>query len=186
MVAINKITFSEFEKLESKVWEDFLENATNLEIYKSIITSNFDGNEVLLSWIKDNPTIDKAIILAAYWMSSPRWKKKFLNREDCLEKEAHGIAEFDFVEEIEFKYVNEFYQGEGIVFNPKNDVENYDWTNDYLDEIVVREIPEIMFKATTGDIELESYPEDFDEGLPIKPINYAQRMYDIFEHNEIV
>ncbi|WP_062061414.1 DUF4274 domain-containing protein [Aquimarina longa] len=180
-----KISTEEFEKLEHKIWLEFLENATQLDIYKSVITSNFDGNSFLCNWIKDNPKIDKAIILVVYWMSAPRWKKKFLNREDYLEKEGYGIDGFDFVEEIEKKYIAGFYKGNEIIFNPKSDVEAYDWTSDYLDEIVVREIPEIMFKPTEGKIELKEYPEDFDEGLPISPINYAQKVYDIFDEYDV-
>ncbi len=136
----------------------------------------------MLNWIKSNPEIDKAIILAAYWMSAPRWKKKFLNREDCLEKQGYGIEEFDFVEEVEQKYMDGFYKKEELKFDPKNDVENYDWTSDYLDEPVVREIPEIMFTPTKGTIEVKEFPEDFDEGLPI---DYAQKIYQIFEQYEV-
>jgi len=181
-----KISEEEFEVLENEIWKKFLDNATDLEIYKSVITSNFDNNHFLLTWIKNNYELDKAIILAAYWMSAPRWRKKFLNREDCLKKEAYGIEIFDFVEEIENKYLKGFYKGTGIIFDPKDDVEDYDWTTDYLDEEVVREIPEIMYKPTSGSIELKSYPEDFADGLPLMPINYAQKVYDILDEYEVV
>nr|WP_241428075.1 DUF4274 domain-containing protein [Tenacibaculum finnmarkense] len=149
------------------------------------MTSNFDGNSFLCNWIKNNPKIDKAIILTVYWMSAPRWKKKFLNREDYLEKEGYDIENYDFVEEIEKKYIDGYYKGNEIIFDPKSDIEDYNWTSDYLDETVVREIPEIMFKQTEGNIELKEYPEDFDEGLPLKPIDYAQKVYDIFEEYEV-
>jgi len=180
-----KISTEEFEMFEHEIWKEFLENATQLEIHKSVMTSNFDGNKLLLNWIKDNPEVDKATILVAYWMCAPRWNKKFLNRDDCLEKQGYRIEEFDFIEEIEQKYIDGFYQGTGIIFDPKSDVENYDWTSDYLDEIVVREIPKVMFEPTEGQIEIKEYPEDFDEGLPLKPIDYAQKIYDIFEKYEV-
>ena len=74
-----------------------------------------------------------------------------------------------------------FYKGDEIILDPKSDVENYDWTTEYLDEIVVREIPDIMFLKTEGNIEIKEYPEDF-EGLPL---NYAQKVSDIFEEYDV-
>lgn len=175
-----KITEIQLQELQNKIWLDFLENANQEDLYKSVITSNWDGNEILLNWLKENPKTDKATILVSYWMSAPRWKKKFLDRDDCLKKQGWGIEEFDFVEDIEKKYVNGFYTVNEIEFDPSNDVQNYDWTSDYLDEKTVREIPNKMFEKLNGK-KIE-YPDNFDEGLPI---NYAQKIYDIFNEYDI-
>ncbi|MEL0650039.1 DUF4274 domain-containing protein [Algibacter sp. TI.3.09] len=180
-----KITTEEFEVLENKIWLEFLEKATPIEIHKSLITSNFDGNSLLLNLIKNNPKTDKGTILVAYWMSSPSYFKEFSNREDLLEKSSFSIDGFDFVEEIEKKYCDGFYQCNEITFDPKSDSEDYDWTSEYDEGVVVRKIPKIMFEKINGKIEIKEYPKDFDNGLPMKPIDYAQKVYDIFEEYEV-
>lgn len=180
-----KITTQEIEILENKIWSEFLENATPTEIHKSVITSNFDGNSFLLKWIKNNPKTEKGTILQAYWLSNPSYFKEFKNREELMKKSAFSIDGFDFVEEIEKKYCEDFYQGNEIIFNPKSDVEDYDWTEEYDIDDVVREIPEIMLKPTSGQIEIKEYPDDFDNGLPMEPIDYAQKVYDLYEEYEI-
>ena len=180
-----KITTEEFEILENKIWSEFLKKATPIEIHKSLITSNFDGNSLLLNFIKDNPKTDRGTILVAYWMSSPSYFKEFSSREDLLEKSSFSIDGFDFLEEIENKYREGFYQGNEIIFDPKSDSENYDWTTEYEESSVIRKIPQMMFKKTKGKIEIKEYPEDFDNGLPMKPLDYAQMVYDIFEKHEV-
>ncbi len=124
-------------------------------------------------------------MLQAYWLSSPSYFKEFKNREEVLEKSSFSIKGFDFVEEVEKKICEDFYQGNEIIFNPKSDVEDYNWTDEYDANKVVREIPEIMFNTTSGKIELKEYPNDFDNGLPIKPIDYAKKIIDLYEKYDI-
>lgn len=177
------ITEKEFEQLENSIWEQFLSKATPIEIHQSVISSNWDGNSFLRNWIKNDPKTDKATILIAYWMSAPRWKKQYLNHDDCLEKEGYGIAEFDFVEELEQRYVNGFYSSSAIEMDPRNDQDGYDWTKDYLDKVTVRDIPAVMFEKLEGQ-KIER-PDNFDEGLPMSPIDYAQQIYDLLDEYEI-
>lgn len=177
------ITEQEHQQLENNIWKQFLTNATPLEIHQSVISSNWDGNSFLLNWIKDNPKTDKATILIAYWMSAPRWKKQFLNREDYLEKEGYGIAGFDLIEELEQRYINGFYKDSNIEMDPANDQDGYDWTKEYLDKTTVRDIPPVMFQKLEG--QKVERPEHFDEGLPMSPIDYAQQLYDLLDEYEI-
>lgn len=179
------MTEEEMDALEQKIWLTFLESATPLEIHKSVATSNWDGNDFLLNWLKDNPKSDKGTVLMAYWYSGPRYKKQYVNREDCQKRDSWLLDDFDFVEDLEKKYTGGFYTNETIFFDPKHGVEGDDWTSDYLDVHVVRDIPDIMFQPTDGDIKLDEHPEDFDEGLPMTPINYAQQIYDLYDKYEI-
>ena len=115
-----KISEKEYQQLENKIWESFLNKASPEEMYHSLLTSNFDSNAYLLNRIMDNPEMDKALALAAYWMSEPYYFKQFLNREDCLQKQSWAIESFDFVEELELKYVQGFYSKNTLACNPKN------------------------------------------------------------------
>ena len=175
-----KITTQQFEEIENTIWLEFLNKATAIEIHKSIITSNWDGNGFLLNWIKDNPKVDKATILITYWMLTPRWIKQYHSREDCLKNASWVIDDFDLVEELEHKYINGFYTGNNIAEDPANDYHGYNWTNEYMEKTVVRDIPEIMYQKLEG-VKIEN-TDDFDEGLPL---HYTQRIYDLFEEYDV-
>jgi hypothetical protein len=158
LVFKTKITEQEYQVLENKIWQGFLEDATPEELFQSVVTSNWDSNEFLLNWIKNNPKMDKATMLAAYWMSGPRYLKQFKDREDCLEKESWSIEAFDFIEDIEEKYLNGFYSGQTIAYDPKEE----GWTDEYLGIKTLRSIPEAMFQMLDGKsifIDYNAYTE---------------------------
>ena len=168
------------EHFENAVWEEFLNIANPKEIHQSVIDSNWDGNEYLMNWIKNNPNIDKATALIAYWMSAPRWWKKFKDRDDVISQgQEFQISGFDFVEEMEQKYLASYWKNNHIELNPANDCEGYDWTSDYLDEKTVREIPTIMFEKLEG--EKVERPDNFIEGLPEI---YFQKISDFIDKHD--
>lgn len=173
-----KITNEEFEQLIDQVWLDFLNNATPIEIHQSVIDCNWDDNKLLLNWIRNNPNIDKATILIAYWLSGPRWIKQYIDREAAVKARA-SVYNYDFVEEVEQKYLQNFWTESNIELDPKCDTEGYDWTSQYLDKVFVREIPGLMFQKLDG--QKVERPENSIEGLPTSPINYWQRTEDLFD-----
>ena len=177
------ITDKEFEVLKDKIWYEFLENATPLEIHYSVITCNWDGSSLLLNWIKENPKVDKATILIAYWMSAPRWLKQRKDRENVLANHSHELKSFDFIEETEAKYIQNFWTESTIALNPAHDHQGYNWTDEYDDRVMLREIPAVMYQKLEGQ-QVEQ-PQNFDEGLPMSPLNYAQQVYDLFDEYEI-
>ena len=174
-----KITEAEFQAFENEIWRSYLESASQEQIFQSVITSNWDSNQFLLNWIKDNPETDKASILTAYWMSAPRWQKKFETREDCFNQQPWGIEAFDFVESLEEMYVSGYYKTSQIAFDPKCDVEGYDWASDYLDEVTVRTIPTVMFEKLDG--RAIEWPEDYEEGLPFAFSQKIDALYDRYD-----
>ena len=64
---------------EDEVWANYLEAASSVEIHRSLISSNWDCNRYLLKFLLENPKVDRATILIAYWMSGPRWLKQYKN-----------------------------------------------------------------------------------------------------------
>lgn len=53
-----------------------------------------------------------------------------------------------------------------------------------MDAAQVREIPAIMFQKLEGEwVETD---ENFDDGLPMSPIDYAQKVFDLFDEYEVV
>ena len=175
----------EIEKFENAIWEEFLSTASPKEIHQSVITSNWDENKYLLNWIKNNPNIDKATALVAYWMSGPNFLKQYETRKDA-EKD-FSLEDFDFIEEIEQKYLDGFWKNSRFEYDPTNDLYGcsddddcgYDWTKEYIDGTIVREIPSVMYKKLEGE-KLE-YPDNFEEGLPKA---YMQKIYDYTDEIE--
>lgn len=178
---MKKITEQEMEVLQNKIWEEFLTNATPEEIHQSVITCNWDNNDFLLNWIKDNPEVDKATMLITYWMNAPRWMKQYTREQAKTEWFAD---DYEFMEEIEQKYMSGFWKNSNIEMDPACDQDGYDWTSDYMDKTTVIEIPAILFQKLEGK-KLEC-SEDFDEGLPMSPIDYAQKVWDLYDEYEIV
>ncbi len=145
-------------------------------------------NEHLLNWIKENPRIDKAIILAAYWMSEPYFAKQFKDGEEVEEKESWYSDDFDFTEEIEKRYCNGFYKTNELECDPKNIElrENYDKSADrtLIDSDLkrIREIPEVMFEKLKGKRISPIDHKAYTDGLPNI---YYLRIEEIFEKYEI-
>ncbi|HEX6431380.1 MAG TPA: hypothetical protein VF008_27000 [Niastella sp.] len=53
-----------------------------------------------------------------------------------------------------------------------------------MDAAQVREIAAIMFQKLEGEwVETD---ENFDDGLPMSPIDYAQKVFDLFDEYEVV
>jgi hypothetical protein len=177
-----KAAEEEFERFANSVWAEFLNNATAKEIHQSVIDSNWDGNKFLLNWIKDNPNVDKAAVLIAYWMSGLRWNKQYKDREDAsLANRRLETFEFDFTEEIERKYQAGFWKNGNIELNPKCDCDGYDWTSDYLDKTTVRDIPAVMFEKLEGE-KVDRPDDGWAEGLPMA---YYMKIEDFLDEYEI-
>jgi len=179
---MDKETQDKIEQFENEVWEEFLSTSSPKEIHQSVSDANWDGNGYLLNWLKNNPNIDKATALMAYWKSAPHWQKKFKNREDVIAQDkSYYLENFDFIEEMEQKYLAGFWKNSHIEFNPANDYfdSGYDWTSDYLDEKTFREIPAIMFEKLEGE-KVES-PDNFIEGLPEI---YFQKISDFIDEHD--
>ena len=85
-------------------------------------------------------------------MTAPRWRKQFASREEAARKEPWGLNDFDFVEELEQKYLAGFWTSNAIAAHPARDQDGYDWTGDYADKIAVREIPSLMFQKLEGGV----------------------------------
>ncbi|WP_378181189.1 DUF4274 domain-containing protein [Aquimarina sp. SS2-1] len=180
-----KITEEQYQKLEDEVWEAFLSNASPIEVYHSLITSNFDDNDYLLNWILTNPKVDKAIALTAYWMSEPYYSKQFLDRQDCLNKESWHVEAFDYIEALEHNYCNGFYEISNLQCDPGNveiDQET-DWTQlNPTNMKPIRNIPNQMFEKLKGKPVPPVDYYAYTEGLPNI---YYDKIDAIFEEYEI-
>lgn len=182
-----KISEKEYLALENKIWDDFLSVAGQEEIYHAVLTSNWDSNAYLLNWLKDNPEVDKAVILSMYWLAEPYYFKQFSDRNACMKKEPWSVADFDFIEEIETKYAKGFYTKSDLACDPRN-IENLEDYELLADRTIanpnmnpVREIPEIMYKKLAGKRVPPTDHHAYTEGLPNLFYDRVEKIFDEFE-----
>lgn len=142
---------------------DWLENASSIEMHQVAAGWNWDsGNEVLAQLIQ-NPRCDKGTALMLYWHGSPAFFTKFSTR---AEVPSFALNNFDFLKDLESRYLSGFYQLENIRFDPRNDDEEYDWTEEIDLEKVKVAIPDEMMKATQGQV-VERDRENYEDGWPM-------------------
>ncbi len=185
------INEEEYDQLVNEIWQDYLSQATQEEIYYSVIDSNWDDNQYFLNWLLENPKVDKASILAAYWMSEPYFAKQFQNREEVNKKKSWYLDDFDFTENIEKKYIAGFYTESQIACDPKNvELEDNEYAelNDRTKPNIssgklVREIPKIMFQKIDGKaFDPKKFYGKYIEGLPE---DYYKKIEELDEKYEL-
>lgn len=155
-----------------EIWANYLETASSVEIHKSLINSNWDCNRYLLKFLLENPNVDKATILIAYWMSGPGWLKQYKNSDECV---SHAREGYDFMQRLEKKYINGFYKTNNIEMDPSNDQGDFDWTAEYSDIETFVEIPPLMYEKLSGKT-IEN-PKDYIEGLPKDVYKQIENLY---------
>ena len=178
---MKKITMNQLELLIQFVWSEYLHQASSEDLYQSVISCNWDSNNHLLDWIMQDQTVDQAVILAVYWMSDPTFAKRYMHREDVLAKDSWYVNNFDFIENLEEKYIRNFWHNNEIAFNPAHDQDGVDWTMTYDKSKVLRPISEKMFIALTGKKMYRD--ENFQEGLTE---SWNSKIWMIFDEHEIV
>lgn len=174
-----KISNEKFEELVNEQILEYVKKANPELWHQMAMEWNWDSSSVFLNWLIDNPKTDKATALMIYWKSAPGYWKKFIDKHDLLSKEDYSLANFEFVERVEENILKNFYQESYFEFDPKNDNQSYDWTNDYIDDIAVRNIPDIMFEKIEGRKVDE--PENFIEGMPAELYEMQDELYEKYD-----
>ncbi|MEL0650609.1 MULTISPECIES: DUF4274 domain-containing protein [Flavobacteriaceae] len=174
-----KITDERFEEILNDLIIEYAKTTTPTIWHQMAMEWNWDSSSVFLNWLTDNPLTDKGTALMIYWKSAPRYWKKFKDKKDLISKEKYSLNDFEFTEKIEGNYLKNFYKQNIFEYNPKSDEQGYDWTNDYLDEKIVRDIPKIMFEKVEGKKVDE--PKDFIEGFPPELDLLKQGIFEKYE-----
>ncbi|MBC1488506.1 DUF4274 domain-containing protein [Listeria sp. FSL L7-1485] len=165
----------EIEKQERAIWEVFLSEASSEDLFRSVITASYDDMNLeapLVKKILNDPSVDKAVVLAFYWRLAPRYKKQYLSIQDVPDwlKE-----DYQLVSVLEEKFLSGFYKNEEIYYNPKSDFET-DWTTDYLEFDPSRKLPVLMEQEINGNTFVDEPYDVFDNGLPF---DLAEKIFDL-------
>lgn len=176
---MKKISNAVFTDLIDQIWLNFLQQATPEDIYQSVISSNWDGNQYLLNWILNHAEVDQAVILAIYWMSGVRYLKQYKNREEVLEKASWSIESYDYLQQLEQKYLNGFWKNQNFAYDPSHDHDEYNWVTEYAEIEIQQEIPEKMLQVLEGKHLTRS--SKFEDGLPEPFLSQVWALFDEYE-----
>ncbi len=129
-------------------WEDApLESLqTTEELHDFAWNYNWDDGLEAMRWVLNHPACDKGTALLIYWRSSPGYFCQYANRDAATDFERET---YDFVIELEQKYLAGAFQQETIAFDPKDD-KGFDHTTAYADYPIRRPIPSEMYQVTSG------------------------------------
>ncbi len=156
----------EWDLLYDSTWQEFLSNATSIDLFKCVQTLNYDGiteDSALVQKILNDANIDKSVVVAFYWHQAPRYHYQFKTEADIPSwlKDQHVL-----IKKLEQLLLSGFYSEGLIYYDPKDD-DGENWTNDYLEYDLDRKLPQALEQAINGKEWIDDF-QDFDEGLPIK------------------
>lgn len=176
---MKKISNQELNMLIENIWNGFLQQASSEDLFQSVISSNWDDNELLLTWILNHDEVDQAVVLAVYWMSGPRYLKQFKNRQAVLTEASWLLDRYDFITQLEQQYLNDFWKNQLIGYDPKMDQDDYNWVDEYAEFGVIQDIPEKMLTPLIGlNLPRSSAYED---GLPEPYLSQVWALFDDYE-----
>ena len=133
-----RVMFENFEEIKTL--------QSPLELHAVASNWNWDDGCKILEWIIRNPACDKGTALLLYWHACPKWLYQYTDRDEVPE---WSRTDYDFVKELEGRYLSGFYKQTEIAFNPSND-EGTNWLEEYAEVKVTQRIPDQMKKAISG------------------------------------
>lgn len=171
-----------FENKENEkvyhIIHDYLQTATQEQLFYYVMRSNYDDNFFHLQWIASQKTTDLATIKAIYWNEGADY---FMQFADDSQLSGWQKERFNFILWLEKRCIEGFYPNQNIYFDPfKSDGAR---PNEY-DIERVRQAPNIMLEVSKGEIDVDveceysDYFAEYDDGLPIKIVEKIYRIYD--------
>jgi hypothetical protein len=117
-----------------------------LEFHAVASNWNWDTDSKHLNWIIHNPVCDKGTALSLYWRAGPKALYQYRTRNEVPK---WFWAIYDFVKDVEGRYLSGFYQQQQIAFDPRND-EGTNWLKEYSEVKIKQQIPDQMKIAISG------------------------------------
>lgn len=116
------------------------------ELHAFADTWNWDKGVWALQDIIDNPACEAATALMLYWRAAPEFYLQFADRA-ALAADSSGVETFDFLTEIETRYLSGAFRAGAIAFDPADPMDNRVGVYDDLRDSFVRALPEKMYLA---------------------------------------
>ncbi len=152
---IDPITFSvlDWERfsvdLDPEIKQFCQSNSDAEELHAFASAWNWDLGTWALGLILKNPACEAATALLIYWKSCPEYLLQYADRQEVEAKAEHQLANFDFLSEIEARYIAGEFRVGSIAFDPANPFDGPSFVGMYDDmrDSFVRELPAVMYAA---------------------------------------
>jgi hypothetical protein len=152
---IDPITFSvlDWERfsvdLDPEIKQFCQSNSDAEELHAFASAWNWDLGTWALELIFKNPACEAATALLIYWKSCPEYLLQYADRQEAEAKAEHQLANFDFLNEIEARYIAGEFRVGSIAFDPANPFDGPSFVGMYDDmrDSFVRELPAVMYAA---------------------------------------
>jgi len=155
----------ENDALEQKVHAlvlDYLSSASPEQRHIFVARSNYDDNLWALQYLIDDPQLECATTLMAFWCLGAAWYVQFEDESEV----PFGQEKYRLVRLIEERYLSGFYTNQNIWYSPMHS--DLCRPDDYPDVPVKRVIPERMREPVGGEIDVDMFDSDYDDGLPLE------------------
>ena len=120
------------------------------KIHGYIVQYNWDEGFEIPLWLIRSPHCDRGTALMMYWVAGPRFYGQYHSRDEVPQM-GWFRQHYDFLIELEERYLSGFYTHVTIKFDPTCDprekMAGYDWTKEYLEIPELRRVPEQMYAA---------------------------------------
>ncbi|MBA0387341.1 DUF4274 domain-containing protein [Stenotrophomonas maltophilia] len=160
------LTPDEYDRASCVLLQDYLLQASPEQRHIYVARRNYDDSPELLAWLAERSELDCATALMMYWSLGAAWFTQYATDGDvpAHERDAHAI-----VRRIEQHYIEGFYAGRAIAFDPGN------WPGPSMGNhpglVVRRPVPDAMLAAVAGERTCDPFAEAvdaaFDDGLPL-------------------
>lgn len=160
------LTHDEYDRASRALLQDYLLQASPEQRHIYVARRNYDDSAELLAWLAGRSELDRATALMMYWSLDAAWFTQYAADDyvPAHERDAHAI-----VRRIEQRYIDGFYAGRALTFDPGN------WPGpsmgDHPGLVVRRAVPDAMLAAVAGERACDPFAEavdaDFDDGLPL-------------------
>ncbi len=133
--------------------ERFCESNTDSEELHAFAANwNWDFGRWPLEAILENPACEAATALLIYWLGCPEFFRQYANRQEVEADDTGDVGAFDFLSNIEARYIADEFRVGSIPFDPANPFGHPSFVGMYDDmrERFVRELPPVMYAAVGG------------------------------------
>jgi hypothetical protein len=165
----------ELDALELKLLLEWLQTVPPSEWHVLAHEWSYDNSKDVLRWLSANPRTEKATALMIYWMAGARFYKQYASAEEARARAGYEGVWWEFIHDIEAKYLADFYTAGTGGFDPRNDSfpghNGHDWTQHYQELALKSPLPAVMEQAVPGTqphsevVYIEGIPEHIWEQL---------------------
>ncbi|TGE28574.1 DUF4274 domain-containing protein [Hymenobacter metallicola] len=165
----------ELDALEFKLLIEWLETVPTSEWHVLAHEWSYDNSKDILRWLIANPRTEKATALMIYWMAGARFYKQYGSAKEARARAAYEGAWWEFIHDLEAKYLADFYTAGSVGFDPRRDGfpghNGHDWTRAYQEYPLRSPLPAVMEQAVPGMqpvsevVYIEGIPEHIWEQL---------------------